>query len=36
MLISFQELLTKYNIQVSGVFHVGAHECEEFNVYLLD
>ena len=34
MLITFQELLTKYNIQVSGVFHVGAHECEELNAYL--
>jgi hypothetical protein len=36
MLISFNEineLLVKYNINITGAFHIGAHECEELNFY---
>ena len=36
MLISQEEvivLLNKYNINVKGVFHVGAHNCEEHPFY---
>ena len=34
MLISLHELIKKYNIQINGILHVGAHECEELNDYL--
>jgi len=34
MLIKFQELLNNYNINVKGILHVGAHECEELNDYM--
>jgi FkbM family methyltransferase len=34
MLISLHELIKKYNIQIKGILHVGAHECEELNDYL--
>lgn len=34
MLIPFRDLINKYGINVSGVFHVGAHECEELEDYL--
>lgn len=34
MLISFHELVKKYNINFKGILHVGAHECEELNDYL--
>jgi FkbM family methyltransferase len=27
------EILLKNNIEVTGVFHIGAHECEELNFY---
>jgi FkbM family methyltransferase len=27
------EILSKNNIDVTGVFHIGAHECEELNFY---
>lgn len=33
MLISLHELIKKYNIQIKGILHVGAHECEELNDY---
>jgi FkbM family methyltransferase len=33
MLISLQELVSKYNIKIKGVLHVGAHECEELKDY---
>ena len=32
MLISYNEIneiLLKYNIQINGVLHIGAHDCEE-------
>jgi len=33
MLIKLDDLVTKYNVQFTGVLHVGAHECEEINYY---
>lgn len=33
MLIDFHFLVAKYNIQLRGVLHVGAHECEEMGYY---
>lgn len=33
MLINIHELIKKYNIQLKGILHVGAHECEEINDY---
>jgi glycosyl transferase family 25 len=36
MLISFNEInniLLKYNIQINGAFHIGAHDCEELSFY---
>jgi len=33
MLISLHELIKKYNIQIKGILHVGAHECEEMGAY---
>jgi FkbM family methyltransferase len=36
MLISYEQIrdiLEKYNIQITGAFHVGAHECEELSFY---
>lgn len=34
MLIPFKELLKKHTIKVSGILHIGAHECEELKDYL--
>ena len=34
MLIPYHELIKKYDIKVSGILHVGAHECEELKDYL--
>jgi len=34
MLIPYKDLVKQYNIKVSGILHVGAHECEELNDYL--
>jgi FkbM family methyltransferase len=33
MLIKLDYLLNKYKIRLTGVLHVGAHECEEINDY---
>jgi FkbM family methyltransferase len=33
MLISLHDLVSKYNINIKGILHVGAHECEEINDY---
>ena len=35
MLIPMKELVAKYNIVPTGILHVGAHECEEFNAYVM-
>ena len=36
MLIPFSELIQKFHLQkkIKGIFHIGAHECEELNDYL--
>ena len=34
MLISISELKEKFAINVSGILHIGAHNCEELNDYL--
>jgi len=33
MLIPLHELVNKYNIKLNGILHVGAHQCEELEVY---
>jgi FkbM family methyltransferase len=33
MLININELVKKYNLKISGILHIGAHECEELNDY---
>jgi FkbM family methyltransferase len=33
MLINLDYLVKKYNIKFKGILHIGAHECEEINVY---
>lgn len=33
MLISLHELVDKYNMNLKGILHVGAHECEELHIY---
>lgn len=33
MLINLHQLVKKYNIQFTGILHVGAHECEELVDY---
>lgn len=34
MLITVQELKKRFNINVKGILHVGAHACEELSAYL--
>jgi FkbM family methyltransferase len=34
MLITYHDLINRYGIKVSGILHVGAHECEELKDYL--
>jgi FkbM family methyltransferase len=34
MLINLHKLVRKYNINLKGILHVGAHECEELSDYL--
>ena len=34
MLVTMQELKQKFNINVKGILHVGAHTCEELSAYL--
>lgn len=29
MLIPFTNLMRKYRLRIKGIFHIGAHECEE-------
>jgi len=33
MLIDLHQLVAKYNIHITGILHVGAHECEELILY---
>jgi FkbM family methyltransferase len=33
MLIPFNHLYQQFNLNISGIFHIGAHECEELNAY---
>lgn len=33
MLIPFNVLMNKFHLNVTGILHVGAHECEELNTY---
>ena len=33
MWISIHDLIQKYNIQLQGILHVGAHDCEELKDY---
>lgn len=33
MLIKLNDLIEKYKLKISGIIHVGAHECEEFPIY---
>lgn len=34
MLITIQELKDKYKLNITGILHVGAHECEELSDYI--
>ena len=34
MLIPFNQLYQQYNLNISGIFHIGAHECEELKDYM--
>jgi len=34
MLIPFNQLYQQYNLNISGIFHIGAHECEELKDYV--
>ena len=36
MLITFEEIdkvLSSKNIDITGIFHIGAHDCEELTLY---
>ena len=33
MLIKINELIQHFNIKITGILHIGAHECEELNDY---
>jgi len=33
MLITIQQLVKQFNLQISGILHIGAHECEKSNDY---
>ena len=33
MLITIQQLIHHFKLQISGILHIGAHECEELNDY---
>jgi hypothetical protein len=33
MLIKINELIQHLNIDIKGILHIGAHECEELNDY---
>ena len=33
MLISIEKLYKKYNLNIKGILHIGAHECQELKAY---
>lgn len=33
MLIKLTELIDKYEVKITGILHIGAHECEEIHEY---
>jgi FkbM family methyltransferase len=33
MILNFNELIKKYNCNINGVLHVGAHHGEEYKLY---
>ena len=33
MLISFTEIVKKYTMNINGILHIGAYNCEELGVY---
>ena len=33
MLINITYLINKYNLKINGILHIGAHLCEEKQVY---
>lgn len=33
MLISFEDVVKKYQLDITGIIHIGAHMCEELKVY---
>jgi FkbM family methyltransferase len=33
MLINLDYLIKKYELKISGIIHVGAHDCEEYPIY---
>jgi len=34
MLININELKSRFNINIKGILHIGAHNCEEFSDYI--
>lgn len=36
MLINIKELIQKFNININGILHIGAHNCEELTDYTLN
>ena len=34
MLIDLKFIIKKYNLNIKGILHIGAHECEELNSYI--
>lgn len=36
MLIPFDKLVSHFKLSISGVLHIGAHECEEYSYYIKD
>lgn len=34
MLIPFKDIYNQFNLKISGILHIGAHECEELRDYL--
>ena len=36
MLIKISELKQKFNVNINGVLHIGAHNCEELTDYIIN